>query len=98
MGEQQTFIGVEFDLKEKTADVESAIHHLRWDLLKLRGLKNEVENGYLLLFGRDWLYERDFLKKARQFTSAEEEIVVIYVGNSAQNSFVQLSNRCFHQH
>ena len=91
--EQQTFIAIEFDLEENKADVENAVHHLRWDLMKLRGTKNEVENGYLLTFGRDWAYEKDFLEKVKQFTATEKEVTVIYIGGSCKNDIVQLSKK-----
>jgi hypothetical protein len=46
--EQNTFIVVEFDLIEGNRTLRSALHHFKWDLLKLRGNKNEVEHGYQL--------------------------------------------------
>jgi len=52
--EQQTFIAIEFDLVEGNDNLDQALHHLQWDLLKLRSKKNEVEHGYLLVFVRDW--------------------------------------------
>lgn len=40
--EQQTFIAVEFDLVEHSDSLEQTMHHLKWDLLKLKSLRNEV--------------------------------------------------------
>jgi len=88
--EEQTFIAIEFDLKENSANDDSAIHHLRWDLMKLQGLRNEVEKGYILAFGRNWAFERDFLNRAKQFSGMEEKVTILYVSD---NKFVQLSKR-----
>ncbi len=76
--EQHTFIVVEFDLEEKNSDVDFALHHLSWDLMKLKSQKNQVEHGYLLVFGRNWNYRDEFLKKAQKLASKEENVAIIY--------------------
>lgn len=58
--EQKTAIAVELALFEGTAPVDTALNHLLWDRLKLTDPKNEVRNGYLLFFTRDWKYLDDF--------------------------------------
>lgn len=52
------------------------------------GGKNEVENGYLLTFGRDCAYE-----KANQFTATEKGIAVIYIGDLGEDDIVHLSKK-----
>jgi hypothetical protein len=47
---------------EHSERLESAIHHFKWDLLKLRSKKNEIENGYSLVFVRDWVNSEKFFK------------------------------------
>jgi hypothetical protein len=77
--EQQTFIAIEFDLEENNAPADLALHHLKWDLMKLKGKKNEVEHGYLLVFGRDWVNKTTFLSQSKESVSEEEKVTVIYV-------------------
>lgn len=38
--EQHTFIAIEFDLIEENDSLNQAIHHFKWDLLKLRSENN----------------------------------------------------------
>lgn len=77
--EQQTFIAIEFDLIEGSNGLDSAVHHLRWDLLKLRSAKNEIEQGYLLAFVRDWVHSNKFLEEIRGEVAKEQDIVILYV-------------------
>ncbi len=58
--EQQTFIAIEFDLIEGNDGFKQAVHHSKWDLLKLRSMKNEIEHGYLLVFVVTGFIETDF--------------------------------------
>ena len=64
--EQHTFITVEFDLEENNTPVDFALNHLKWDLMKLRSKKNEIEHGYLLVFSRDGANKLDFLRGSKQ--------------------------------
>lgn len=63
--EQQTKFAFEFLFVEgNDKNLEDAIHHTMWDMLKLKD--NEVEYGYILVFARDWSYREDFLKKMKE--------------------------------
>ena len=64
--EQQTFIGIELDMIEGSESLKSAIHHFKWDLLKLRSKKNEIDHGYSLVFVRDWQYSEKFLLEVKK--------------------------------
>ena len=77
--EQNTFIVVEFDLIEGNRTLESALHHFKWDLLKLSSTKNEVEHGYQLVFVREWVHRNDFLAKARTEAAKAKNTTVLYV-------------------
>ena len=76
--EQQTFIAVEFDLIERNDSLEQAVHHLKWDLMKLKSPKNEVEYGYSLIFVRHWIHLEEFLKKVEAETERENKVIVLY--------------------
>jgi hypothetical protein len=95
--EQQTFIVLELDFKENNANIDAAFHHFQWDLMKLKSPKNEVENGYLLVFSRNWINKKDFLIRALQCTSKEEKVVAIYIDNSKENNLVALSKKTIRQ-
>ena len=94
--EQQTFIAIEFDMTEGNSSLEQAVHHFRWDLLKLRSDKNEVEYGYSLVFVRDWNYSKEFLNKIKSEVVGEDRIVVIYAEKSRDGTIVKtLSKKPF---
>ena len=96
--EQHAFIAIEFDLIEGNDSLESAVHHFRWDLLKLRGVKNEVEFGYSLVFVRDWIYGKQFLKKIKKEVT-EENIAVLYAEKSGGSKIIgALSKKPFHNY
>jgi hypothetical protein len=96
--EQHTFIAVEFDLIEGSESLEQAVHHFRWDLLKLKGQKNEVEFGYSLVFVRDWIYGKQFLKKIKKEVT-EENIAVLYAEKSGGSKIIgTLSKKPFHNY
>lgn len=77
--EQQTFIVIEFDMVEGNRTFENALHHFKWDLLKLRGTKNEVEHGYQLVFVRDWLHRDNFIAEARSEAALVQNTTVLYI-------------------
>jgi hypothetical protein len=94
--EQHTFIAIEFDLIEGNSSLEQAVHHFRWDLLKLRSEKNEVEYGYSLVFVRDWNYSKEFLNKIKSKVVGEDRIVVMYAEKSRDGTIVKtLSKKPF---
>lgn len=94
--EQHSFIAIEFDLIERNDNLDQAIHHLKWDLLKLRSTKNEIEHGYSLVFVRDWAYRDEFLKKIKGEVAYEKEIVTLYVDRYANQTRVgTLSRKSF---
>jgi hypothetical protein len=79
--EQQTFIAIEFNLIEGNASLAQAIHHTRWDLLKLRKQTNEVKHGYVLFFVREWIHRDEFLRKLKK-VQEQPEAIVLYIENS----------------
>jgi hypothetical protein len=79
--EQQTYVAIEFNLVEANASLNQAIHHIRWDLLKLRKQTNEVKHGYALLFVREWIHKDEFLRKLQK-AQEQPEAVVLYIENS----------------
>lgn len=91
--EQQTFIAIEFDLIEGNDNLDQAIHHFKWDLLKLRSKKNEVEHGYQLVFVRDWIYSEGFLGEVKPLVSQENRVVILYVENTQSKTTVGTLSR-----
>ena len=77
--EQQTFIAIEFDLIEGNRTLESALHHFKWDLLKLSGTNNEVEHGFQIVFVRNWVYRNDFLAETRADAAKTGNTIVLYI-------------------
>jgi hypothetical protein len=77
--EQHTFIAIEFDMIEGSDSFDSALHHLKWDLLKLRSTKNKIEYGYSLVFVRDWLRRGNFVEKARNEAEKPQNTTVLYI-------------------
>lgn len=77
--EQQTFIAIEFDMIEGNRTFESALHHFKWDLLKLSSTNNEVEHGYQLVFVRNWVHRNGFLAKVRTEVTKAKNSTVLYV-------------------
>jgi hypothetical protein len=86
--EQQTFIVVEFDLIEGSESLEQAIHHFKWDLLKLRSQKNEVEHGYQLVFVRDWAHRDSFFEEIRKEVAEENRIIVLYAERTGDKTII----------
>jgi hypothetical protein len=76
--EQQTYIAIEFDLVEHSDSLEQAVHHLKWDLMKLKSTKNEVEYGYSLVFVRHWIHMDGFLRQVEAETRREKKVTVLY--------------------
>lgn len=94
--EQHTFIAIEFDLIERNRSLEQALHHVEWDLLKLRSGKNEVEHGYSLLFVRDWKHRKRFQEKIGPAVAKGENIVVLYVEKDNDDRIIKtLSQKPF---
>jgi len=80
--EQQTLIAMELDLIEGSESLYDALHHLKWDRMKLAGEKNEVEQGYQLVFVRDWTHSEKFLREIKPLVSGEKSVVILYVENN----------------
>ncbi len=94
--EQHTFIAVELDLIEGNESLKQAVHHVKWDLLKLRSKKNEVEYGYSLIFVRDWIHRDSFLKTIKGDAKKENNIVVLYVEKNNDDRIIKtLSQKPF---
>jgi len=91
--EQQTFIAIEFDLIERNDSYDSALHHFKWDQLKLTSLENEVEYGYQLVFVRDWENKNDFVEKARKHSERAANTTVLYVERNDQSKIVETLQR-----
>lgn len=97
--EQQTFIAIEFDLIEGNDGFDQAVHHLKWDLLKLRSTKNEIEHGYSLVFVRDWIHRDRFLKEIKDEVAEEKAVVILYVERSEDRELLgTLSQKSFLNH
>lgn len=94
--EQQTFIAIEFDLIEGNDSLESAVHHFKWDLLKLRSVKNGVEHGYALVFVGDWAHRDNFLEEIEKEVANEQRITVLYAEKKGNDRIVgRLSKKPF---
>jgi len=91
--EQQTFIAIEFDLIKGNEALEQAIHHFKWDLLKLRSQKNEVEHGYSLVFVRDWVHRNRFLGEIQKEVAEERRIVVSYAEKKGDDRLIGTLSR-----
>ncbi len=91
--EQQTFIAIEFDLIEGNDNFDQALHHFKWDLLKLRSKKNEIEYGYQLVFVRDWIHSESFLEEVKPLVSEENRVVVLYIENTRMRATVGILSR-----
>ena len=85
--EQQTFIAIELDMIEGSESLTSAIHHFKWDLLKLRSKKNEIEHGYSLMFVRDWLHSEKFLSEVKKLPQ-DNKTTVLYSESIGEKTFV----------
>jgi hypothetical protein len=77
--EQHTFIAIELDMIEGNETLEQAIHHLKWDILKLSSDKNQVENGYSLIFVRDWQHKDKFVAEASKEASKALNTTIVYI-------------------
>jgi hypothetical protein len=94
--EQHTFIAIEFDLIEGNRIFESALHHFKWDLLKLTGDKNEVEHGYELVFVRDWIHKGDFVSQARMEAAKAKNTTVLHIESYKHDAHIgTLSPKAF---
>jgi len=85
--EQQTFIAIELDMIERSESLKSTIHHFKWDLLKLRSKKNEIENGYSLVFVRDWLHSEKFLSEVKKLPQ-DNKTTILYAESSKDKRLV----------
>ncbi len=83
--EQHTFVAIEFDMIEGNDSLNGALHHLKWDLLKLGDRENEVEYGYCLVFARDWTRSREFLSKITRDVKKNRNTVILYVEKNKKN-------------
>ena len=72
---------------EGSESLESAIHHYKWDLLKLGSKKNEIEHGYSLVFVRDWIYNERFLSEVKKLPPDNKNIV-IYAESSENKGLI----------
>ncbi len=100
--EQQTFIAIEFNLVEHNSNLGDAIHHMKWDRLKLsdyaaleqtkdpkKKVSNEVKYGYLLFFVRDWIHSDEFLRRIREEIPKEPEVIMLYIESSGSRRIVK---------
>lgn len=97
--EQRTFSVVEIRFIENHNTFQ---WNVLWDLLKLIDPSNEVENGYILLFVRDYPYESTqfskdgFLEKLYEMFGREKKIKIIYIEcNQGKNRSYMISNNKF---
>ena len=85
--EQQTFIAIELDMIERSESLPDAIHHFKWDLLKLRSKKNEIEYGYSLIFVRDWRHSENFLSEIKKLPQ-DNKTTIIYAESSEEKRLI----------
>ncbi len=97
--EQKTFTAVEMSLNEHHGTFE---WHVYWDLLKLSDPVNEVENGYILFFVRDYPYkktgfsENGFIDKLKEMFGEEKKVHIIYIEYvKTETRIVKISNTDF---
>jgi hypothetical protein len=94
--EQHTFIAIEFDMIEGNDSLDQATHHFKWDLLKLRSDKNEIEHGYALAFVRDWAHRDNFLEEIKKEVAKEQRITVLYAEKKGNDRIIgRLSKKQF---
>jgi hypothetical protein len=91
--EQHTFIAIEFHMIEGNDSLDKAMHHLRWDLLKLKSDKNKVEHGYALVFVRDWIHSEEFLEEIKREIAAENKITVLYTEKKGAKTIIKTLSR-----
>lgn len=99
--EQQTMIAIEIDLLEHSDSLEEANHHLKWDLLKLKSAKNEVEFPYCLIFSRHWIHRDRFLKQLTIEIKEEPAVAIIFADkprNNLEGTSGMLSQKPFLQY
>lgn len=82
--EQETFIAIEFDLVENQVPAWEALHHVKWDLLKLSDPENQVKHGFMLFFTRNWMNRKEFLQLAKEQLNYTGETTTLYVESSLQ--------------
>jgi hypothetical protein len=85
--EQQTFIAIELDMIEGSESLDRAIHHFKWDTLKLKSKKNEIEHGYSLVFVRDWRNSPEFISEIIKIPQ-DNKITIIYSEVKKEKSVV----------
>jgi len=94
--EQHTFIAIEFDMIEGNDSLDQAVHHFKWDLLKLRSTKNEIEHGYSLVFVRDWVHRDNFLEEIEKEVAKEQRSTVLYAEKKGNDRIIgRLSKKQF---
>jgi len=93
--EQQTFIGIELDMIEGSESLKDVIHHFKWDLLKLRSKRNEIEHGYSLVFVRDWLHSEKFLSEIKKLRQDNKTTVLYAESSRGKRLFGTLTQKQF---
>ena len=78
---------------ERNDSYNSALHHFKWDQLKLGSPENEVEYGYQLVFARDWENKNDFVEKARKQLERAANTTVLYIERNNQSQIVETLHR-----
>ncbi|UCH02075.1 MAG: hypothetical protein JSV20_09755, partial [Candidatus Bathyarchaeota archaeon] len=93
IGEQRTLAAIELSLNEHH---NRFFWHTYWDWLKLSDPDNEVENGIMLFFVRDYPYERvnfprdGFIRKLCEEFGEEDRIDILYVERHVEERNVWL--------
>jgi len=72
---------------EGSESLTSAIHHFKWDLLKLGSKKNEIEHGYSLVFARDWLHSERFLSETKKLFP-DNKTTIVYAESSEEKRLI----------
>jgi hypothetical protein len=82
---QKPFVAVEFNFNLNHHNFQWDVY---WDLLKLSDPENEVENGYILLFFRDYPYEKNnfpkngYLDRVHGMFGKESKVKILYIENN----------------
>lgn len=70
---------------ENQVPAREALHHVKWDLLKLSDPKNQVKHGYMLFFARNWMNRKEFLQLAKEQIDLTHDTTTLYVESSPEN-------------
>ncbi len=77
--EQEIKIAIEIILVDNNYHAQTALNHLKRDLMKLSDPENKVELGFMLFFARNWENQEDFKKLAKEQLTLKENTKTRYI-------------------